>query len=113
MSTRTMDATLLTLPFSMLVMDFGARIKTLNRLLQLMPHPEDQNGLSKEDMWIIIICSMPDEWQQEFELNHVKTSEKLIRLVLAYFESQQSFKDRSQQLPKNSFQTITQNRLRC
>ena len=53
-------------PFSMIVMDFGACIKTLNRLLQLMPHPEDQNGLSKEDMRIIIIHSMPDEWQQEF-----------------------------------------------
>ncbi len=42
-------------------MDFGARIKTLNRLLQIMSHPEDQNGLSKEDMRIIIIRSMPDE----------------------------------------------------
>ena len=48
-------------PFSMLIMDFGARIETLNRLLQLMPHTEDQNGLSKEDMRIIIIHSMPDE----------------------------------------------------
>ena len=45
-------------------------------------------------------------------MNHVKTSEKLIRSVLAYFESQQSFKDRNKHLPKNSFQTITQNRLR-
>jgi hypothetical protein len=95
-----------------LVMDFGSRFKTLNRLLQLMPHPEDQNGLSKEDMRIIIIRSMPDEWQQEFELNHAKTSDQSIRSVLAYFESQQSFKDRNKHLPKNSFQTITQNRLR-
>ena len=45
----------------MLVMDFGACIKALNRLLQLMPHPEDQNGLSKEDMRIIIIRFMPNE----------------------------------------------------
>ena len=96
-------------PFSMLVMDYGARIKTLNRLLQLMPHPEDQVGLSKEDIRIIIIRSMPDEWQQEFELNHAKTSDQSIRSVLAYFESQQSFKDRNKHLPKNSFQTITQN----
>jgi hypothetical protein len=93
----------------MLVMDFGARIKTLNRL---MPHPEDQNGLSKEDMRIIIIRSMPNEWQQEFELNHAKTSDQSIRSVLAYFESQQSFTDQNKHLPKNSFQTITQNRLR-
>jgi len=55
---------------------------------------------------------MPDEWQQEFELNHAKTSDQSIRSVLAYFESQQSFKDRNKHLPKNSFQTITQNRLR-
>ena len=54
-------------PFSMLIMDFGARFKTLYRLLQLMPHPEDQNGLSKELMRIITIHSMPSEWQQEFE----------------------------------------------
>ena len=71
----------------MLVMDFGARIKTLNRLLQLMPHPEDQNGLLIEDMRIIIIRSMPNEWQQEFELNDAKTSDQSIRLVLAYFDS--------------------------
>jgi hypothetical protein len=59
--------------FTYQVMDFGAHIKTLNRLLQLMPNPEDQNGLSKEIMRIIINCSMPDEWQQE--LNHAKTSD--------------------------------------
>ena len=63
-------------------------------------------------MQIIIIRSMPDEWQQEFELNHAKTSDQSIRSVIAYFESQQSFKDRNKHLPKNSFQTITQNRLR-
>ena len=55
-----------------------------------MPHPEDQNGLSKEDMRIIIIRSMTNEWQQEFELNHAKTSDQSIRSVLAYLESQQS-----------------------
>ncbi len=55
---------------------------------------------------------MPNEWQQEFELNHAKTSDQSIRSVLAYFDIQQSFKDRNKNLPKNSFQTITQNRLR-
>ena len=44
-------------------MDFGARLETLNRLLQLKPQPEDQMGLSKEDTCIIIIWSMPNEWQ--------------------------------------------------
>ena len=63
-------------------------------------------------MRIIIIRSMPDEWQQEFELNYAKSSDQSIRSVLAYFESQQSFKDQIKHLPKNSFQTITQNRLR-
>ena len=57
-----------------------------------MPNAEDQNGLSKEFMRIIIICSMPDEWQQEFDLNHAKTSDQSIRSVPTYFESQQSFK---------------------
>ena len=95
----------------MLVMEFGARIKTSNRLLRLMLHPEDQNRLSKEDMRIIIIRSMPDEWQQEFELKHAKTSDQSSLSVLAYFESQQSFKNQNKHLPKNCFQIITQNRL--
>ena len=66
-------------------------------------------------MWIIIICSMPDEWQQEFELNHAIMPRLLInqfaRFSSTCFESQQSFKDRNKHLPNNSFQTITQNRL--
>ena len=45
-------------------------------------------------------------------MNHAKTSDQSNRSVLAYFKSQQSFKDRNKHLPKNSFQTITQNRLR-
>ena len=93
-------------------MEFGARIKTSNRLLRLMLHPEDQNGLSKEDMRIIIIRSMPNEWQQESELKHAKTSDQSSLSVLAYFESQQSFKNQNKHLrPKNCFQTITRNRL--
>ena len=66
----------------MLVLDFGAPIKILNRLLQLMPHPEDQTGLSKEDTFISIILSMPNEWQQEFELNDAENSDQSILLVL-------------------------------
>jgi hypothetical protein len=77
-----------------------------------MPHPEDQNGLSKEYLLIIIIHSVPNEWQQEFELNHAKTSDQSIHSVLVYSsESQQLFKDQNKHLTKNSFQTITQNRL--
>ena len=71
-------------PFSMLVMDFGPHdIETLTTLLQQMPHPEDQNELSKEDSTRIInIHLMPDDWQQEFELNHVKTLDQSIRSLL-------------------------------
>ena len=54
---------------------------------------------------------MPNEWKQEFELNHAITSDQSICSGLAYFENQQSFKDRNKHPPKNSFQTITQNRL--
>ena len=54
---------------------------------------------------------MPNEWLQEFELKHAKTSDQSSCLVLAYFENQQSFKDHNKHLPKNCFQTITQNRL--
>ena len=64
-----------------------------------MPHPEDQNGLSKEDVQIIIICLMPNEWQQEFELNHAKT----LDLLAYYFMRQQLFKDRNKHLLKNTF----------
>ena len=74
---------------------------------------EDQTGLSKEYICVIIIHTMPNnEWQQELELNHAKNMDQSICSVLAYFESQQSFMDRNKHLLKKIFQAITQNRLR-
>ena len=65
---------------------------------------EDQTGLSKEYICVIIIHTMPNnEWQQELELNHAKNMDQSICSVLAYFESQQSFKDQNKQIPKNAF----------
>ena len=61
-------------------------------------------------MRIIIIRSMLYEWQQELELNHAKTSDQSIRSVLTYFKSQLSRQDQNKHLPRNNFQTITQNR---
>ena len=46
----------------MLVIDFTAYLNTLNKLLKLMmPHPEDQEVLSKDDLRLIVICFMPGQ----------------------------------------------------
>ena len=74
--------------------DFAACLKTLNKLLKLMMiHPEDQEVLAKDDLRLIVIYFMPNVWQQEFEWNSEKNTKQMIRLVLTYFRSQQSFKD--------------------
>ena len=45
----------------MLVIEFSACLKTLNKLLKLMmPHPEDQEVLAKDDLRLIVIYFMPD-----------------------------------------------------
>ena len=52
----------------MMMIDFTAYLKPLNKLLKLMmPHPEDQEVLAKDDLRSIVIYVIPDMWQQEFE----------------------------------------------
>ena len=89
----------------MLMIDFAAYVKTLNKLLKLMmPHPENQEVWAKDDLRLIVIYFLPDVWQQEFERKNEKNTKQMIHLVLTcYFESQQSFKDNLKQILKHDF----------
>ena len=89
----------------MLVIEFAAYLKTLNKLLKLMmPHPEDQEVLlAKANLRLIVIYFLPDVWQQEFERKNEKNTKQMICLVLNYFESQQSSKDNFKHILKHEF----------
>ena len=80
---------------NMLMIDFAAYLKTLNKLLKIMiPHPEDQEVLlAKANLRLIVFYFIPNVWQQRFEWKNEKNTTQMIRLVLTYFENQQSFKD--------------------
>jgi hypothetical protein len=88
----------------MLMIDFAAYVKTLNKLLKLMmPHPESKEVWAKDDLRLIVIYFIPNVWQQRFEWKNEKNTTQMIRLVLAYFESQQLFKDQLKQILKHEF----------
>ena len=88
----------------MLVIEFAAYLKTLNKLLKLMmPHPQNQEILAKDNLRLIVIYFMPKVWQQEFEWKNEKNTKPMIRLVLTYIENQQSFKDNVKQILKHEF----------
>ena len=60
----------------------------------MIPHPEDQEVLlAKANLRLIVIYFIPNVWQQRFEWKNEKNTTQMIRLVLTYFENQQSFKD--------------------
>ena len=92
--------------FNMFIIDFdfAACLKTLKMLPKLMiTHPEDQEVSAKEDLRLIVIlldrqCVATSVWVEQW-----KEQKKLIRLVLTYFESQQSFKDQLKHILKHEF----------
>ena len=83
-------------------MDFVSSLKARNRLLKILYHRTNQETLSQEELMVIVICCMPNLWQQEFELYKVSNTDQSICLVVTcYFESQQSFKDSHKHIHKH------------
>ena len=81
-------------PYTMKVKDFGNRLKTLDRLLHLMPHDHDEDSsFSESDLKALLLKSMPISWQHAYALKGTRSSDDY-RHMLSYFVQYQSITDK-------------------